>query len=401
MMTLKCSDLFNKKAFSTYSEFLFSLCIAQELGRRGMCLDMRDMSVNPEMVTDTYKHYLRFLAQEGYILTNEKPKEHITKPGICVDTGLFALLESKGILFSSEPVTNTELWVSTAFAKEHWWKDALPLLNLGDKGYILLHLVAYWFLRRVIDKDERKLTIIINNQESVSTYIYVNLCSILHTLKPVRFCFDLDVDTGDAKVDIDYSLFCNNGFVMKHYNYWTVAEKKNWMKQLGMVPGSIVILWSRSKLSTSNKWGRLDSSILARIDEIGSDYIAVATIAVNKTKEEVRNDYYSIDEAHRYLFVDLLDKKPYVRNEILNLCDLGIGDYFQSELRFITPIDTSEDAVVRKTITVEGVTKETELTEVNALYWLLCQYDIDFNRELYRKMYNHGKPLYWDELSDE
>ena len=54
-----------------------------------------------------------------------------------------------------------------------------------------------------------------------------------------------------------------------------------------------------------------------------------------------------------------------------------------------------------KRITVQGKEADVEMNEVDAIYWLLCQYEIDFDRELYKSMYNSSKDLMWDEYGEE
>lgn len=400
---LNCSELLKKDSFSSYSEFFFSLCLARELGRHGYSLDTRDMTIDPDMVTFSYLDYFRYLVKEGFILVNsDKDLSNVKEPDTLVDTGIFETLLKEGKLFSSDHSDrefNSDLWWDYEFAYKNWREYEVTLLNAAKMGNVLMHLVAFWFVRRVLDEDNRSITIHIDRYKVKSTFIYVNLYSILGTLPWLSDMLKLDVDFGEFTVDLDYSIFCNNGRMMNHNRYWTVSDKKNWLKKLGIVPGSIVILWTRSRINDNNPFGRIDSSLLARVDEIGSDFLSISTMAINKTREEVRREYFSMEEDCRRLFADMLTKNPYIRNENVHLCDLGIGDYFKRESKFITRID--EQAKVRKLITLDGVAKEVEMSEVNALYWLLCQYEIDFNRQLYREMYNQGKDLLWDEFADE
>ena len=54
-----------------------------------------------------------------------------------------------------------------------------------------------------------------------------------------------------------------------------------------------------------------------------------------------------------------------------------------------------------KRITVQGKEADVEMNEVDAIYWLLCQYEIDFDRELYKHMYNNDEDLLWDLYGNE
>lgn len=398
--TLKCSEFFKKDKFSSYSEFFLSMCMARELGRRGLSLDMRDMWIDPDMVTNSYRDYFRYLVGKGYILINtDKEITEQKEPSMLMDVSMYALLLEEGKLLNSERRFNTRYWWDFKFAYESWSAHALTLLNTAKMGNNLMHLVAFWIIRCLLDGETDSITIFIDYYRVKSTFIYVNLYSILGTMPWLKEFFELEVEFNDIQVDLDYSIFCNNGLMMNHNKYWTVQEKMQWMDKLGIVTGSIVILWTRSRINDNNPFGKIENSLLARVDEIGNDFISLSTIAVNKTREEVRRDYYAMEEDCRHLFADILTKKPYIRDETISICDIGIGDYFKSESKFITKIDTMAKA--SKTITIDGLTKTVEMSEVDALYWLLCQYEIDFNRELFQNMYSPKESLLWDRYADE
>lgn len=399
-----CSKLIGRSYFKSYSELFLGLCIARELGRRGMSLDLRDMTIDPDMVRDSLKDYLRWLMQEGYVVLDaSKPSGNLEPPSIEVNTEIFDKLYSEGKLMGTGVckgvggiAVSNNVWWTRSFADKNWGNENSDLLNLTKVHTTLMHLVAYWLLKRVLDKVPDKFSIVIDSSVVRNTFIYTNLYSIQLTLQNIDEVFDLDVDFGMYEVDIEYSIFCNNGILAGRYKFWSVDEKKKWMEKCGMVPGAIIVLWSRKGVCDSNKIGKIDTAITARIDEIGKDFVALTTMAINKTREEMIDDYYEIDECNRYLFTDLLEKRPYLHSEVINLCELGIDNYMYKESRFLTLIDTSHLAKTQKKITIDGNSDYVEMSEVDAIYWVLRQFDIDFNAELYRKMYSGGKDLLWD-----
>ena len=42
---ISCNDLLKKNTIDSYYEFLFTMALAAECGRRGTALDMRDISI--------------------------------------------------------------------------------------------------------------------------------------------------------------------------------------------------------------------------------------------------------------------------------------------------------------------------------------------------------------------
>lgn len=405
---MQCSKILSRTYFKSYSEFYLSLCIARELGRRGMVLDMSDMTIDPDMVTLQYKHYFRWLIQEGYVVLNTSKKvEPIEVPMVMTPTENFEDLLEKGILFSTgrnwqgnNITSETKYWWSYTVTCPVWGKEHPNLIKTLQLNSTLMHLIAFWLVRWLLDGERERFSILIEQSIVGSTFIYSSLYSLQLTLPIVGEICDLNVDFSMYEVDIEYSIFCDNGMVMGRYKYWSVSEKKQWLEKFGMKPGAIVVLYKRKGICTNNKIGKIESAITARIDEIGKDFVAVTTLAVNKTREEMIDEYYEIDEESRYLFVDLLTRRPYQHSEILNLYDIGVENYMYQENSFLALIDTSTNAVTNKKITIGGESEYVEMSEVDAIYWVLRQFDIDFDKDLYKKMYNHGEDLLWDDYGE-
>ena len=160
----------------------------------------------------------------------------------------------------------------------------------------------------------------------------------------------------------------------------------------------IAILYTRDKVSESNRIGKITDSAVVRIDGVKktkSGYLLQVTrFNLNRTIEEKEEEYMGIDEEHRELYVDLLKAKMRSSSANYEFIDIGIGDYFYDEDYLLFPIDKNE--FITKTITIDGRLANVELSEVESIYWTLCQYEVDFDRELFREFYNNGELLMWD-----
>lgn len=387
---LKAREIFKRGYFASYSEFYLALAMGSVLKNRGYCLNMDNMQVDVDAVPqDMVKYYKRLLSDGAITMSMYERKEYTDEIADSdTDTSYF----DKVILV--EEGKETLDW-TIDFARENYGEYSKVFLELLKIGNNLMHLVANHLVNHILDGENRKLVIHFDSAKAKSTFLYVNIYSILQTMVWVKDLVELDVDFGDFCVDLDYSIFCNNGRVAGRYKMHTVADKLKVMEKYGMVVGSILILWERSGMCDNNEYGHITGAKLFRLDEIGDDFLGVTTIAVNKTKEEVKLDYYDIDESIRYLFVDMLDKKPFMQSTELSVYDTGIDNYFYDEAKYITLLDESEE--VFKTVTIDGQVTNVKMKGVDAIYWLLCQYDIEFDRDLYKSMYFHGdsEPL-WD-----
>ena len=147
-------------------------------------------------------------------------------------------------------------------------------------------------------------------------------------------------------------------------------------------------------MNPSSPAGRLVNSSIIILDDIIIDYIAYTRVSLSKTHEELIDDYYDIPEDKRDNFRDILNFNPNIQKCTKKLVDLGIRNYMNDEDFFLDKIDPH--AMVSKKITIRGVSEVVELSEVDAIYWLLCQFDVPFNRDLYKDMYSPDKELLWD-----
>lgn len=397
---LSCREIIGRDYFESYSEFYLALCMAAEMGRREDKLDMSDMRVDKSILSKTELEYFKYLINIGDIYLGDGESAEMSVPDTkdmtyYLDMSGITLLKDKLVENREEEYYWSVLWSTTMYAE-----GPIEFKRVSNTGNVLMHVVAHVLVSEHLGEiPEKPLEVYIDQTEAKNTHFYVNLVSCSRSLPWFNEKVILNIDYGNALVDIDYSIFCNNGMVAGRFHHWSIGDKHKFMDKYDICVGSIVELWERTGMCQSNVAGKIVSVSIARIDEIGNDFLGVTTIALNKTKEETRLDYESIEESKRYLFQDMLSFKPLVQNKVLSLYEVGIYNYFYDESLFITPINKHER--VTKRITVDGKEDDVEMSGVDAIYWLMCQYGFEFDRELYRMQYSGGKELLWDRYGEE
>lgn len=395
-----CEDIFKKRQFDSYSEFYLAMCIAAECKRRGTRLNISNMTVRYDILSKNELEYFDYLksVEAVYIEGFEyKDNKHFYTEDMKYYLDLSVLESLKDHLFS---IKNERYYWSPDVVSESYTDAPVQYRKISNLGNVLMHLVAYYIVGRYYGElEDMKLLAEFDVNMSKNTYLYVNVYSCILTLPWFKEMVELSIDIDNAKIDLEYSIFCNNGIVAGHRKLLSVKEKLKLMQEKGMVEGSILVLYTRSGLNQSNSIGKISNAVIARVDEIGDTFLGVTTMALNKTKEEVRLDYESIEPEKRYIFADLLNFNVKQFISTLSLYELGIDDYMYSESKFITLLSKSEK--VCKRITIDGKEGDVSMSSIDAIYWLLCQYSIEFDRELYRNMYNDGKDLMWDLYGDD
>lgn len=393
---IQCEDIMRKRSFDSYSEFYLALCIANDCKRVGMVFNMSSMRIDKGILPKEELMYFKHLLSEGTI----KIDGFDGTVDVNCENDLYFDWEYIRDLYDVlvEKKDGKYYW-NYDWAYENYTLHRFDMLNQTMTGNNIMHIVGHLVLSFFLGERE-KLPIIIQfeGNRAKSTYLYVNLYSCCATLEWFRDLVTVDVDFKGLKVDINYSIHCNNGRAAGRYKLWSASEKLRFMKELGMVEGSILILWTRKGMCKSSPMGKITSAVVVRVDEIGKDFIAVTSMPLNKTKEEVQLDFYSIREDRRHLFVDMLNQKPAISTRMLSIYETGIDNYFLDEYQFLTKLNKNEKIVKR--ITVDGKEANVEMSGVDAIYWLLCQYGIEFDKEMFRDMYSYGNPLLWDKYGE-
>lgn len=389
---INCSKLLGVTKLDNSYEFNFALALAKCCTCFDTYLDMSMMRVEQSTIPDSSLEKFRYYIQEGYIFIGEgvKPSEPLEKPETEIDVSFY----NDVVLY--DKVDDSVVEWSFAWADKNYGDNAIKFTIYRNRGFLALSIVAYFLLKRHFGLESAKrIRLTFNTMETKNVHYYLDLYGCKKSLDWFDDMVDLHLDMREAKsIDLDYSLFCRDSYFSKRYGAYTSSEKSDLIKKLGWVVGDILVLWERTGMCTNNKFGNLKSSTILRLDEIGNDYLGVTEIHVNKTKEEITLDYNEMDEESKRLFYDVLYKDPFVKSKILSLYSLGIGEYFGDEELILTELDKKETVV--KTITIDNEVTTVEISGVDAIYWLMCQNNIEFDKIQYKERYSKDKDLLWD-----
>lgn len=388
---VSCADFLGRDKFESYSEFIFMLCVAKEYYRRGDLMDFSMMNIS-DFLSDSHKCFLRWCVYHGYVyiygsnVSELKGKEPFA-------FNLDAITANENDLFEKK---NGRYEWSNDWAKQRnygkYWKD---LYFYSDLGSILLHIIAHQIVAiREGDIENKPIYIYIDNCVVNSTYIYVNLISLIRTVPWFRKMVEVDVDYDGKAVDIDFSLFVNSGIQAGRRHYWSIKDKVNQLKSEGLVEGCICILYERKGVSDSNNTGKITNANIIRLDRVTNAKIIYTTIPIYRTKEEVETDYNEIPPENQRKFDDMLEFNVYLKQNSLDLYNVGISTYLCREDYFICPID--KFGTTDKLITIDGHRAMISMSQIDAIYYLLKQYGISFDEKLYKLMYNEGNGFTYD-----
>lgn len=405
---LRCEDLLGTKAVSTYYEFLFVMALAAECGRRGTSLDVRNIRIlDKDMLSSDDLDYMRYLKEIGSLYDGSKDcgiyernsdEDKVEKrPKYYIDVDSITALYSK--LF--EDREDCYYWC-TDYAFKEYDTYANSLLHKKQIDNTILHLTAHMLVCFKFGERKQKLIkFYFKNLEVKTIYMYLTLLACSRSIPTLKGIVEIDLDKVyiDSIGDIDFNILYGTAIHAKRIKKWSCDEKFKAFHKYGFQKGSIAVLYERGRMSESNKIGSIVRASIIRIDDYNEDLYSragwkVTKFSVNKTIEEMEDDYYGIDEEYRDAFVDLLNPSLGRNTSFLSFETVGIGTYFSDEEYIMMPIE--RDEIVQKKVSIDGKTAIVELDDVDTIYWILNQYGVDFDKDLYKKYYNDGKPLKWD-----
>lgn len=398
---IKCENLLGINTIDTYYEFLFCMALAAECGRRHTVLDMSSMRITDKsMLSDDDIAYMHYLRNEGCIFDGSKhSKETILElPRYYFNTEAIAVLGSK--LF--EEKEDSYYW-STSYAYKHYKGFVDDVLNKKKLGTTILHLTAYMLISIVLgEKPKKPIIFYFKDYEVKTAHIYITLIACINKLSVLKDLVKVEFDKNyiDIMDDLDFKILYDTALHAKRLRKWSCKEKFDAFNLMGFERGSIAVIYERTRISESNPIGVVDRAFIVRIDDYSDDVNSgkagwkVTKFAVNKTKEELEDDYFGIDEDYRNLFKDLLDPKLGITKSFISFDTLGIGTHFLDEELILMPIEKDEE--VSKKVSVNGKQVIMPMNDVDIIYWILNQYNVNFDKDLYKRYYNDGKPLMWD-----
>ena len=398
-----CKDIIKKSVLSSYFEFFLVMCLAAECHRLGLSLDMSGIGItDPELLCNNDKDYKKFLESVGAInygtvvdivpVDSDKYK-NLEKPEYFFDTTQITALEGKIFRDDGDEFYWEHNWAYTTYGPE-----CAKMLNPKNTGNLLLHLTAYYIIGRILGRvDAKPILLDFNRHDSKSSGLFLPAYACAQSMKElgdmIEFRFEDEDETLDLK--ILYRQAMNAGRYAKH----SVVKKEEAMRKYGIGVGSVVVVYERGKISTSNAVGKIKGAIIGIVRgyDTKTRCLEMKMVALNKTKEEVEIDYYSIEPEYRYNFMDLLSFKVASHRETLPLYNVGVCDYFYDEGTLLGLLDPSE-RVVKTVTTSDRGTIDMDMSSIDAIYWMLREYEIEFDAELYKKMYSDGQMLLWDKI---
>lgn len=181
-----------------------------------------------------------------------------------------------------------------------------------------------------------------------------------------------------------YSIGRERGMLDRWYNG---KEKLEYMRQLDMRVGDLILYYEREQEQKMNYIKSVSGCYLAKIVKATSRDLTLELIhtVVPKFAGKEAFDDHSMAVKDMYA-----GNKPYetirTSTKTVSMADIGVEYMLRAENAFIVPLSSSIDVVPIKVS--DGIRQDTLLLDQNNLiYWIVEDYNYQYNRERFLRMY--------------
>lgn len=265
--------------------------------------------------------------------------------------------------------------------------------NFADMAWV--SLVAMVAVRRLFNRDgPRELLLRFSGNMLINSMALSHLMvldSMTQCLKGwVSYEFD---ETVPQKTQLQLSYFAwysigrEMGMVDRWYNG---REKLKYMRQLGLEEGDIVLYYEREPEQKMNYIKSIAGCYVAKIVSVNSRDLELELIHTSMPKFAGKEAFDDHTMAVKMMYTE---NKPYETIRLsrvsMSMADVGVEYMLYSEHSFIVPLNHATDVV--ETRVTDGVREETLLLDQNNLiYWILEDYEYEYNRDRFLSTYFNG-----------
>lgn len=203
----------------------------------------------------------------------------------------------------------------------------------------------------------------------------------------------------DMQMQVGYEAWWHRGRERGLLDRWyRPKEKIEYLRNvLNLWTGDIVLFYERNYSTKYNYIKSISSCHIAIIREITSTSITLETINTVKTKYDAEVDYKNLTMAVKSMY-DGIEKYSRWNSSIqkYDITDVGVEYLMHTERYFILPLDQADDVIHLNVRDNNGRTGKYALHQNDAVYWILKDYDVDFDEEHFKLRYFENSATAYD-----
>lgn len=431
METVHISQFYSCSEVSLSSELLY----ISELGKYLMCnhnkvLSLDGVSLSSVLKKSTAWDYFRVAISRGYIvntnlpsyetdITVQYPVDYSTRdmrnfffkldecPYDSVDSAKrdnsaeynYCTPKETQVCFT---VMDDEKWVWTI--KGECARDELvnsSSLNTSCASKAWISLSAMIAVNRLMTGTPKLAAflfpyVVANNPLSLSDFMLLK--EETNALAWLHYHYDDNV-SDDMKFQVGYEAWWYKGKELGLLSRWyKPKDKLNYMKNdLKIDIGDVVLLYERNYSTKFNYIKSIANCHVAIVRYISPTGVGFEVVNTVKTRYGSEVTYNNQTMAVKEMYRGSTRYKEWnSTRKTFDLTDLGIEYMMHTEVNFIVPLGQADDTVVLDVSDGKGRTDRYKLRQNDVIYWILKDYEIEFNEDKFLKTYFANRRTAYD-----
>lgn len=395
-------------------EMCYAVELSKYLYQEGYVLSLDGVQLPEVLKGSRYWDYFRIAVDEGWIV-NVVPTIGLE---ISIEYPVNYTSDLRNVLCVEEPVpldmddvnkrkmdaeynfrTPVRSEVAISKKNEEGWlweyvgemqnKNMRTLVSAGaDTCWI--SFVAYVGVQRYLTGAPQQLVICISNEMAITPFIMSGLINLVESPAVSGWCnyYINNSVSNDDVLHLGFSAWYWKGEEQGMLKRWfSVQEKLDKLKELNLQVGDVVGVYKRYVKQQQDNMKRIIGFKVGIIREITDKGIKLCLLNTKKTLCQGDLDYQNFSMATKQLY---MFENPYkeinTSIESIDWLDIGVEYAMYNEGTFIIPLD-DDDSRTMHVYDAEGKPVEVELSANNLTYWILKDYDVDFNEERFLQRY--------------
>lgn len=296
----------------------------------------------------------------------------------------------KQVCFSQK---NNQVWEFSTCDSSAENTINIQSLKNGSVSQSWVSLTAYVAINRLLTGIPSAFSLVLSADYTMETLSFADMTLLFEETDALNgWCF--------ADIGLD-NRFSYEGWWFKQYDrgylsrYYVPKEKRAEFKKLGFYEGDIVFLYTRDKCQVLNRVKAVLSCNFAIVKEVNAMGIVFDVFYSRNTRfgESLKFQAFPTELKKLYFGDSYLKCRHSTKSIPWEY--LGIEYMLYDEEYFISSIDKND------TLEIQDITEDFEevgytLDCVNAIYWLLKDYSIEFDSERFKDKYFKGSKPMWD-----
>lgn len=259
-------------------------------------------------------------------------------------------------------------------------------------------LVAYVAIHRLLTKTPERFRLQLSAEAVDSKFAVADVMLLSEESDALNSWFSYDFDcTIDLKKEnkLGYLSWWYKGHEQGMLDRpYTAKEKCQYMIKLGLRPGSVIALYQRDPCQNDNMMKDISGFHYAIVRSVGKTGVVFEVVNTRFPFYTGYRWYKGLSMAVKQMYCGTLPYKTFNSSiKRFDWTDLGVEYMLYDELTFVTPIYQGDSKCID--ILDDGASVKREVSAEDLIYWILKDYQVEFDEEYFLQMYFKDKePVY-------